>query len=204
MSRFYFNHRYSDDLDLFVNADERFSEHVEKVVDSIQDHQLKMSFSIMPQRSMKSEMHAQIFLTSHEIDAISLKIDFVNDIKTRYGELNRSGPIPIDSWQNILSNKLAALYRLEPKDVADIIFISRGKKFNWKEMMWQAQSKDSGVDPVTISEILVSFPVELASSIKWTQPIQTDSMMDELKIIAHDIIAGSENSLFVGHLPFNS
>ena len=35
ISRAYFNHRYSDDLDFFVNADNDFLEFLKKVIDEI-------------------------------------------------------------------------------------------------------------------------------------------------------------------------
>ncbi|MFQ6677389.1 MAG: hypothetical protein ACE5D0_03635 [Fidelibacterota bacterium] len=35
-------------------------------------------------------------------------------------------------WENILNNKLTALFRSEPKDVADIWMIAKNQSFNWK------------------------------------------------------------------------
>ena len=63
----------------------------------------------------------------------SLKLDFVNDIAFRIGN-----PQPgalynrIDTFENILSNKISALYRYESKDIADIWAIARRFSFSWE------------------------------------------------------------------------
>ena len=47
-----------------------------------------------------------------EADEIALKIDFVNDVPSRFGNIEQSSVFHrIDSWRNILSNKICALSR---------------------------------------------------------------------------------------------
>jgi len=66
----------------------------------------------------------------------------------------------IDSWQNILSNKITAVFRFEPKDIADIWIISKNKTFNWKMIIKEAKTKEAGIEPEVIFNILKSFPIE--------------------------------------------
>ncbi len=56
----------------------------------------------------------------------------------------------IDSWRNILSNKISALFRFEPKDVADIWILSKKKAFEWNIILDEAKTKEAGVDPEII------------------------------------------------------
>ena len=61
--------------------------------------------------------------------------------------------------------------------------------------MAQAVSKDAGTDPVTISEALITFPIDLASKIKWNLAYHPQELSDELQTIARDILSGTDNSL---------
>jgi len=80
---------------------------------------------------------------------LELKIDIINDVAKHFGELEYEDVLGrIDSWRNILSNKITALFRPEPKDVADILFISLNKSFNWKEIINEAKTKEVGVEPL--------------------------------------------------------
>ncbi|MDM8549933.1 hypothetical protein QUF72_07645 [Desulfobacterales bacterium HSG2] len=52
--------------------------------------------------------YTRLFLTKEfEYDTIELKIELVNDIACHYGEFVRDPVLgPLDSWRNILSNKI--------------------------------------------------------------------------------------------------
>ncbi|MCL5031291.1 MAG: nucleotidyl transferase AbiEii/AbiGii toxin family protein [Bacteroidetes bacterium] len=50
LSRFYFKHRYSDDLDLFVNDDSSFGEYCTSFYQKLIDSQTKFNFIIDKQR----------------------------------------------------------------------------------------------------------------------------------------------------------
>lgn len=68
LSRFYFNHRYSDDLDFFVNDDPKFQDYIKLIIRSITDHGMK---NVIEKRD-----DSFCRLTVEEI----LKVDFVNDV----------------------------------------------------------------------------------------------------------------------------
>ncbi len=145
---------------------------------------------------IRNEDYSQ-FLIKEPVEEINLKIDLINDVAVHYGDFEFSDVLgKVDSWRNILSNKLSALYRNEVKDVADIVEIAAHKEFDWKELIFEAKEKDSSIEPINISNILNSFPVSLLDKIKWVKKINPDLFMEKLQIITNDITLGKENSLF--------
>jgi len=196
LSRFYFNHRYSDDLDFFMLMNDHFSLFFEKVYDQLSINQVHLQYDIDLMNIRKHDNFAQLFLI-RKVDEppTTLKLDFVNDIETHYEGFLETRFGLIDSWQNILSNKISALYRLEAKDVADIWIISKRQSFNWETIITQAASKDAGVEPTAIAEILYTFPAELISAIKWAMDIDPNILMEDIRAIAADILHGRNNTL---------
>lgn len=195
LSRYYFNHRYSDDLDLFVNSDSNFENFVELFFRILNEREEKDSFIIDKQNVTKSNNYMQIFLSK---ETANLKIDLVNDVAAHYGEFlfdNKLGKI--DSLRNILSNKFSALFRFEVKDVVDIWMICKNYKCNFREIIKEAKSKEVGVDPVAIFEILSTFPVDKLDLIKWIDRPDPNIFKQDITQIANDVLYGRENSLFL-------
>lgn len=187
LGRCYLEHRYSDDLDFFVNNHPEFKTQCNNIINLLRIKNWKCSISTA------TESFVRIFL---EDDGISLKVDFINDVSFHYGDFI-SLPIfkKIDNWRNILSNKLCALTRMEPKDIADIIFISDKYSFEWESVIEEAKEKDLWIDPLEICKILNDFPVKLLIDIKWIDEIDMDEMDNRLKTIHDDIFYGRSNSL---------
>ena len=195
LGRHYFHHRFSDDLDLFVNREPDYSRHVGQILNALEENQKRLNFSIDYRRLRKEEHYAQIFLTQLA-DAADLKLDLINDIAVHYGELEHSETMGrIDSWRNILSNKLAAVFRYEAKDFADIWIIAKSKTFSWREIIAEAKAKEAGIDPLALFEIFSSFPADEIASVKWNIPIDQNNFLADLKKIADDIFQGRENTL---------
>lgn len=187
LSRGYLNHRYSDDLDLFVNNAPDFKGQVDKVLGKFK--QLNISFK----KGTSSDSFLRIFI---EKDDVILKADFVNDIKFHVGEFRKTPAFSrTDNPYNILTNKLCALSRYEAKDIADILFICKYYSFKWEEMIGLAQKKDIWVEPISISKIIYEFPVEQFNTLKFAVPIELRIEKDHLKKIAAEVLTGSENSL---------
>lgn len=194
LSRFYFNHRYSDDLDLFVNNDSHFGDFIELFFSTLDKRQEKDGFIVDRQNVIRSNNFMQILISKNDVQ---LKIDLVNDIAAHYGEFlldNRLGKI--DSLRNILSNKFSALFRFEVKDVVDIRIICKNYKCNFREIIEEAKNKEAGVDPVAIFEILSTFPVDKLDLIKWVDKPDPNIFKQDITQIANDILYGRENSLF--------
>ena len=101
----------------------------------------------------------------------------------------------MDSWRNILSNKVAALYRIEPKDVVDLWSLAKLKPFNWAEIIREASSKEAGLDQLVLYDLLKSFPKKELSAIKWIASYNAEELMTDLSIMADDLFGASDNSL---------
>ncbi|MBC2733198.1 MAG: nucleotidyl transferase AbiEii/AbiGii toxin family protein [Desulfobacteraceae bacterium] len=186
LGRCYLNHRYSDDLDFFVNDNDNFKAECNAAINAFKD---RWACDI----AATSGTFARIFLKTGDI---TLKVDFVNDVPDHYGEIKKF-PLfhRIDSWQNILSNKLCALSRLEVKDIVDIVFIAKNYSFDWETIVGEARTKDLWIDPIENCRIIDQFPIERLSTIKWTQAPNTEEFNQQLKTVHLDIFNGRENSL---------
>lgn len=195
ISRFYYNHRYSDDLDFFINNNPKFIDYVNSFINHIRNS--NYNFNIILEKINVSKNHVRLFIQKEDIE---LKVDFVNDIASHFGELKSDNSFGfIDSIRNILSNKLSAIYRFELKDFVDIWIISNNYKFNWNNIINEAKSKEVSVDPIEISKLFISFPFEKLDLIKWINPFVNKNIKNEFEIIAKDIISGNDNSLFKNH-----
>jgi len=190
LSRAYLNHRYSEDLDFFLNDARDFKQQVKIVIEEMLKNNIK------PEAPVADEGFARLFIVE---DNCTLKIDFVNDVPFRSGK-----PVctklfrRTDSIANILSNKITALSRYTPKDVADIVYISLHYQFNWTKVFSDASEKDLWVNPVEASKILDEFPIQKMNEVNWVNKIPDPLNMFSplIKQIIIDILEGRQNSLF--------
>ena len=187
LSRGYLNHRYSDDLDFFVNHVFDFKQQVNQVVSGLKRAGLKFKTGTV------SDSFVRIFVCR---DQTSIKIDFVNDVEFHYGDFKETDFFNrIDHWRNILSNKLCAISRLEPKDVADILFIAKNFLFSWPEVIEEANNKDLWVEPLEICRLLNAFRADFFDSVKWIHPVDKGKLSEQIYYMHDDIFYGRENSL---------
>ena len=188
LSRKFLQHRYSDDLDFFVNADAKFREYIGKIEAKLSLNDI--NFSVIT----KADDFVRIVTTKKS--EINLKLDFINDIKYHYNGFEQDIKLgKVDNIQNILSNKISALPRLEIKDFVDIVFIAHSFPFSWKNLIDQAIKKDSWVNPVDISKFFKTIDPKLLKLIKWKNPIVIHEIMKDFQIIAKDILHGNRNSI---------
>lgn len=124
------------------------------------------------------------------------KIDFVNDIAVRYGEIT-DHPVygRLDSLINILANKITALHHYEAKDAADIWILSKNMHFTWADMLHKDRGKEAGIDTVLASEIIGTVPLDVIERVKWASPVDCRLIKADLDIIAREILEGAQNSL---------
>jgi hypothetical protein len=128
--------------------------------------------------------------------SVALKLDFINDIAFRVGLPEPSALFPsLDNVDNILANKLTALYRYAEKDIADIWAICRNHAFSWSQAFSDARAKEAGVDAYAAAEIIGSFPADRFELIKWRSPPKAEAFMEDLRLIQREILACGENSL---------
>jgi predicted nucleotidyltransferase component of viral defense system len=189
LSRIYFHHRYSDDLDLFGNSVEHFNEIVEASLSALEN----AGYQFVKGSIIRHEAYTQAVVRN---GGTNLKLDFVNDVAAHFGECIAHPLYPrIDSVRNILSNKLTALYRLEPKDIADLYFIACSYQFDWAVALQEAESKEAGLDAITIADIISTFPRDMFKAIKWRITPNPDDFFKNLTIMTRDILHASPNSL---------
>lgn len=137
VSRFMLHHRYSDDLDFFLNSDNDFPKEAERVV-----IRLNETFKKKSEVTYRSLTFYRIIIKS---DEIGLKLDLVNDVSYHSGGFFENDRYhKIDNERNILSNKVTALQRNAPKDVADILYLSFKYNFNWMDIIEDAKKKIPG------------------------------------------------------------
>lgn len=179
LSRFYLNHRYSDDLDFFTNNSKTFINDTDLILSK-----LKEKYEIEVIRKTADFVRA----TAGKGELI-LKLDFVNDVEYRSGNAEKFEKFKsVDNWWNILSNKLTALARLEPKDVADILFMRRKYNIDWKKAFEEAGKKVNYIDPLDVSVILDEFPSEYLEKINWVEEIDYEAAQNDIKKIAKEIL----------------
>jgi hypothetical protein len=197
LSRGWFGHRFTEDLDLFVNGDPCFDSHVDALFALLKGAEAEAAFRVDQERIRRSPWHLQLFVVGGSAeDPTDLKIDLVNDTAPHIGGFETDPVLgKLDNWRNILSNKIAAVFRFEPKDLADIWVIARGRFFSWTEVVREAQQKEGGVDPVVLREILRSVPGRELARVQWASTPDMDRVLSDLAVIGDDIFYGRDNSL---------
>jgi len=193
LSRQYLRHRFSDDLDLFVNDDEHFSSHVEQLLAILSDKRTPRALEVMSDATISAQAYARLFVVGY---GVQLKVDLVNDIPAHFGEFQIVEPLgKVDSWRNILSNKISALFRFSEKDYVDVWGIARKYAFDWKEIVSEAKHKEAAVDPGEIASVFLSFPFEKLEVIKWVEGFDYSRIKEDFKTISEDVFYGRINSL---------
>lgn len=161
LSRFYLDHRYSDDLDFFVNDDNNFLYQLNSIQNELAKHfQLKVV--------IKEERFSRYTI---ENDNLTLKLEFINDVPFYLGNINSFKLFTkVDNPLNILANKITAFRdREEPKDFADILLINNSFEVDWELIFTASQSKAAGIFPPEIAERLSSFNIEKLSILNWVK-----------------------------------
>jgi hypothetical protein len=194
LSRRWFGHRYSDDLDLFTNDDPAFSRHVERVLGLLQEAERNGKLRVDKDRLVRTDAYVQLWL--QQVGGVELKVDLVNDVAPYLGEIEVDAVLGrTDNCRNILANKISALFRYEPKDMADLWVIARHMSFSWRDAVSDAQQKEAGLDPVDLHEIIRSVPEDELKRVHWASPVDLGEVRADLAVIAEDILQGAANSL---------
>lgn len=176
LNRFYFEKRYSDDLDFFTNQSHRYSFAIRNIREALN----KSFASIFIETESKS-------FTRLVINGL-LQVDFVNDVDYRYKEpLLHQGKYLIDNVENILSNKLTAVIgRDNPKDIFDIYLIWKFYKFDWQVILKAAHQKAVFSDEELLIR-LKSFPASLLATIKLVDTAFLDNFDSEFTILINEL-----------------
>jgi hypothetical protein len=189
LSRFMLNHRYSDDLDFFLNRHSDFNIESDRLI-----YALGSGFESVEVQN-RQDSYVRVLIHDKSVD---LKIELVNDVGFRVGEPNLTDKnFKIDTWQNILSNKLSALQRNAGKDFVDVFFISRNYYFNWETIIGYAKQKDAWITEISISEFLLEFDFIKLQDVKFPSEFKIESITrDIFKTLARESLHGFDNSLY--------
>jgi hypothetical protein len=153
-SRGYLNHRFSDDLDLFVNDDRRFGLWADRLVAA-----LTSRAGWTAEVTLREERFVRINLDG---SGVLLKLELVDDVPAHVGTLT-DHPIlfRLDSAENILANKLTALVdRSEPKDLADVWGFCCKLGLSIDDALVGARSKAAGLFAPDVARVLVQASVD--------------------------------------------
>ncbi|MCC7401267.1 MAG: nucleotidyl transferase AbiEii/AbiGii toxin family protein [Chitinophagaceae bacterium] len=188
LSRAFFHHRWSDDLDLFLNNDAAFEKETEKAI-----RLLEQNFNHVSVDNQQAGF-ARIFITEHEQ---KLKLDFVNDVAYHVNGFEATALYhKMDNPLNILSNKVAALNRQAAKDVAGKLFICQHYSFSWPDIINDATQKDNWVNEVDVLTALKVFDLEkLQTDVSWVKKPDAGFLQQITKKILFDIASAGDNTI---------
>jgi hypothetical protein len=187
LSRAYYNHRYSDDLDFFINQSLNYDEQLDKVLALL--HEDGFTWSI--KRDFTRAPSFTTIKVGYEESEPILKLDFVNDTVPLFGEIQKTLLFcRTDSIRNMLSNKLSAIFRYAAKDIADIREIALRETFNWSEIINEARQKEAGLELLYIGEILSSIPQDEFETIAWTKKPSWEEFQKDIERIVYEMISG--------------
>ena len=181
-SRGYLNHRYSDDLDFFVNDEPDFGLWVERVIQALNSAG-KWKLEILS----RYDRFIRLNLSQSEL---ALKLEFINDVPSRVGEvINHSTLGKLDTAENILANKLTALLtREEPKDLADVWGFCCQMDLSLGEAIMGAQGKAAGIFPADLSRVLLSASKADFDLIRWRKSPNVNDFIQDLHHLGEKLI----------------
>jgi hypothetical protein len=179
-SRGYLQHRFSDDLDYFINDDNRFGLWVERIIQALNK---EWKCDVL----MKEERFARLNLIHKDI---TLKIEMINDVPARVGDIQNHPALGrLDSAENILANKVTALLgREEPKDLADIWGFCCRKNLSLQAAITDAQSKAAGIFPADLGRVLCSTQKDDWESIRWIHAPPADTFISQLNQLGESLL----------------
>ncbi len=176
-SRGYLGHRYSDDLDLFVNDRPEYGLWVDRVIQALVSSDMgKLEITARYDRFTNLNLVT---------DAVTLKIELINDVPAHIGEV-RTHPVlgRLDSPENILANKVTALLgRNEPKDLADVWGFCSRMNLSLEHAITDAHSKAAGIFHADLARVLLSASVADWEAIRWIEAPPAAEFVDTL----HDL-----------------
>ena len=182
VSRVDLKHRFSDDLDLFVNWNTNYGDWCSQIIENLQ-REPQWALNI----SMRQPYFTRLFL---DRSGISLKIELINDVLAHIGEIRNHPEFGrIDSREKILANKLTALIgRDEPRDLSDIWGLCSKLGLSIKGAIGGAQSKSSGIHPIDLAHKLCTVTPKQWEQVRWIELPDRDQYIAELFKLGEDLI----------------
>jgi Nucleotidyl transferase AbiEii toxin, Type IV TA system len=181
-SRGYLHHRFSDDLDLFVNDRSEFALWADRLIGALSE-----AGRFRTDVRQRDERFVRLFLVSPEA---TLKVEMINDVPSHIGEF-RQHPVlgRLDSPENILANKVTALVdREEPKDLADIWGFCFKMGLSLETALENAGSKAAGIFPADVARLLCTARVDDWKLIRWNEPPDPEEFVSDLNRLGERLV----------------
>ena len=181
-SRGYLNHRFSDDLDLFVNDDGRFGLWSERLIHVLSRPEAwELGVLLREERSTRLQVAA---------GELSLKVELVNDVPARLGKVCEHDTLGrLDSPENILANKITALIDGdEPKDLADVWGFCCRRGISIYAALEGAQSKAAGIFPADLARLLCSASSQDWELVRWIEAPAAGQFVEDLTRLGESLI----------------
>jgi hypothetical protein len=181
-SRGYLNHRFSDDLDLFVNDRPEFGLWADRIIAA-----LTGATDLRVRVLLRDERFRRLVVSGEEIE---LKVELINDTPAFIGAVQDHPQLGrLDSRENLLANKVTAvLDRREPKDLADIWGFCVLGGLSLVDALDNASGKAAGVFPADLARALLSATKEDFQLIRWIHPPGEARFLADLEKLGEALI----------------
>lgn len=152
LGRGYYGHRYSEDLDFFVNDRPMFELWRDRCLNALNKAAVargwRLEIVLREARFGRAVVHA----------VVPLKLEFINDVPCRIGEPVEHPQLGrLDTRENILANKITALVdRAAPKDAADIFWLCCRDGLDIVRAIEDSSGKAAGVFPPLVARALTA------------------------------------------------
>lgn len=183
LGRVHLGHRYSEDLDFFVNDDDRFQTWTDRLLET---WRAEAGWQLSVQRRDPRFIRALVSRAD-----VPLKIEFVNDVRGRVGlPAHHAGFGLVDTMENILANKITALLdREEPKDLADVWGLCRRAGLTLKDALVGASSKAAGVFAADVARVLLGATADDWRLVRWVlPPPPMEEFLRDLRAMGEDLL----------------
>ncbi|MBN2386654.1 MAG: nucleotidyl transferase AbiEii/AbiGii toxin family protein [Anaerolineales bacterium] len=182
LSRFYFYHRESLDLDLFTNDFGQDFAQVNRVILGIL-HALTLQIT----SQVVTDTFIQYIVT--DPGGNSLKVDLVKDVPVHFGPLVERDGIRLDSLENIGSNKILAIFgRTDAKDFIDLYWMLHHTGLKFDQLFHQANQKDLG-----LSEFYLAYALQNVEKIRlfprMLKPLAWEDVRAYFHALARELLA---------------
>lgn len=194
LAEFYFQHRYSDDLDFFTRHTNDFKADIHWILEKMDDFGLQVEIFI------RSDRFLNFHVFENDKNCEPLKIDMVHDINVMMDAPQQFGTILVDSLEDIAVNKTCMIisrYPTEPKDMIDLYFILNESLFDLDHLMKKAVQKDVAFEDKSTLLMFANRLIEFQTFDFYdkTGPIpmmkrniRFNKMQDFFKVIGKDLI----------------
>lgn len=181
LAEFYFQHRRSDDLDLFTLDEHAFAE-------------VNQQTETMAKAIGADEKQIRALTTLHQVSfergGETVKIDFVRDSGPSFGEALRQGRVRVDALENIGANKILALFgRAAVRDYIDLYVILQSGQFAFEHLLALAKQKDLGLQEFYLAHWIRQQTPRLQSPPAMLKEIDLEEVKRYFLKLADDLMA---------------